>query len=359
MAFSTIANPMIVYAKMTAETLALEEKGSLELFFSRLADASIKGVHVVILSFEVVDWVQQNLKVGDMYLSQLLRLKEQYPQRGALVDDAPVLLSIECGDFPVVKDDTHRFRVGVKEVLRKNYLEEVKVVVENAANDGAFYKVLLDSACRKLQIEKLRYFFVHGGGGSIIDPFRSHLESGFPTLCISDSDKLFPADTNSSTVKELKAFLEGGLFVGGVYQTHGRDIENYIPWEILRDHKLRPNFKKFTDLAGLLKRQGNVDKSECLWTFFDVKEGIKGNKICKNDAASDWYSKKLGVPKSDIADFKFPGMGKGTLAEFMASGVARSSFDKYLKSESWRNSFEELYVEICWYLAGTATKHVI
>jgi hypothetical protein len=197
---------------------------------------------------------------------------------------------------------------------------------------------------------------VNGGGTAITANFRAELRNQNITVTVVDSDKLAPCDSCSATKTNLQREAAAQTFLGVLCETPCREIENFIPFSILKNFskKICPNYKCFDDIENLLNSEKSSDIKNSIWLYLDLKEGIKSEKLnsITNVYVRDWLSKKFKCENNVFEDIEIEGFGPSVLRQFLNCGEALSSFSKYIMSEIWKKEFYEFFDIIYWHFVA-------
>jgi len=249
------------------------------------------------------------------------------------------------------------YRVTLKEETEKDLnLEESKIffnqpfilILENDLNDGYFVDTIIKNfKAKKIRIHKEKNWFIYGNAGgctnieNTIDANKrmyKHLpkENHKYLRCfvLLDSDKKYPNEPNTAQRQKLFDYLdENGVKYHELYK---REIENYLPYELLK--KVEGN-KEFIEVYDRLP----VDVKD----FIDLENGFPDkNRDSLPDELADFYQK--------ISDEDFDFLRKNSLkipdykAEFpkLFLNSSRESLKNRIKHQKDSNEFENLLGKI-------------
>lgn len=161
----------------------------------------------------------------------------------------------------------------------RDYLKEpLRILVEDEISDGAFVTMLMQrfasTSARQLFKRKDCVCFEHGGGGGGVKKKLNRLAEAEPKrwppryMVMIDSDRLFPWKNES----ELPSGAQDILKICRktkvqCHVLHHREIENYIPREVLKAYFWKkPHLGQHDALARMTPAQ---------YAHFDLKNGFK------------------------------------------------------------------------------------
>ena len=225
---------------------------SINRLFSVIAESSRRGNHIYFLPFEDVKWIRKRVSLSDSDDKQLKRLGRNSFRIKPLTKKAVTLLNIEICNEKTFNFDGKIWTVGHQVVLEHAFLEKPKLLVENAHNDGKFYRIIFNHGAKRFNINKIDFEPAMGGGTStMLDEFDRLLDESPKRIvvCICDQDSILPLDEeNADDIEKHEIFGELIKFsndstesINLVKFTPGYSIENFIPHFII--YKLRSRYK--------------------------------------------------------------------------------------------------------------------
>lgn len=353
---------MIVFFEAADFELNNANEDELELLFSELLRASLRGHHYVLIERRTCEWALQRLSLNRKEAAHLHFLKQGYTQRGAIrnISNCQLIVGISAAGLQQVGE--FKYQIGHKALLRGNYLDEPVLLVENSESDGTLIHHALKSVQRDHPIKDFSFIVRHGGGSTIVTCFDAELRAKRVTVCIVDSDKISPCSSPSSTVRALHKTADLGTFVGGVFVTRCREIENHLPLELIKRHRLCVTFPDFDILEEIIRRPNGNDSSEACWLYFDLKKGLSGDALLSKPLAQDvekWLRETFSDESRSLEATRIAGFGDAILSQFLNSGPAMQDLNEHTKSQFWQSVFAPWFKEISWFFAAEKKKAVI
>lgn len=175
------------------------------------------------------------------------------------------------------QSDGNIVRFVAIEAIETYLCEPLEILLENASYDECFLRnifnlVIKHNALQQPTFEELkqqrRIKVEHGGGSSI----RSELERRkhpVRLVCLIDSDKKYPNDTqNASEINKHTTLCNEKQFQ--LWVLSNREIENYLPDKVLSQWLQEISFLYEHDY---FKAQFSAEQKR----YFDMKKGIKPN----------------------------------------------------------------------------------
>lgn len=343
---------MLVSIKASRQQLDAADADQIEELFEELVRANQRGNHFILIDRPTCDWAIDNLPLGKRHKAHLEHIKQRYTQAASLLSQARKYIQIKIGHKPLEQVNQKRFEIGHINLLGGNYLDKPRLIVENSKYDGGLFKLIADNSGLFGPVSDVGYQLVNGGGATIVACFISELEHRRIAICVVDSDKFSPHDPPSDTVTRLNTVADRQTFVGMIAEAKCREAENYIPIDIIRDHRLCPEFADFDFILDRIRKQTIERPSDCLWLYFDAKEGLRNEKMKQIDyqPTLEWLQKKWLEDEEEIEGLEVQGFGAHLLSVFLGCNAALSDFRGYLKSKYWRYHFSSYFEEIFWYL---------
>ncbi|TCN27598.1 hypothetical protein [Sinorhizobium americanum] len=344
---------MLIYVDATPNELAACSEAEIEELFSELIRASLRGHHLILIDRACCDWALENLTLNNRERAHLSSLRNAFTQRGALRQHAVFQLTVGVGTFGLQRLGK-AFQIGHVPLLRGEYLEKAVLLVENADSDGEFLRHVFHAMNRVHPVKDVMFETRHGGGSTIVPCFDTELRSKRIVVCLADSDQIAPCGGYSSTVKALMKTAELQTFVGQLFVTRCREIENHLPIELIAQHNLCPQYPDFFKLRQLIQNQIVINERERVCLFFDAKNGFLGSTIAGKNyppAVNQWLSDHFGQG-ADLNTVNIAGLGEALLQQFLRSGQAMRDLARYICSEEWRLVFGGFFEEMIWFFAA-------
>lgn len=347
---------MLIFLTATPDSLSQFDPDQIEELFSELLRASSQGLHMVVLTRAQCDWARETLDLNTREKAQLQHLKTLYTQRGNLPKRAPCFMEVTLGEQQLEEVTPNKYRIGHIPLLRGSFLTEAKFILENVENDGDMLDIILKETGKSQDIKYFHFLRAHGGGADTPTCFRAAIPEQRVIVTLVDSDKKAPMDGNSQTYRNLIREANRQMFVGMIDATPCKEIENLVPFSILRDHRQRicSGYENFENLQTLLDRQSISYPTDCLWLFFDVKKGIEAEKLAAvaNPDVRSWLDIKFLEDEQSFYDLQISGFGDGILRQFLNCGAAVKEFVQFIKGEYWAEHFGMFFANIYWYFVA-------
>lgn len=350
---------MIIYLEASTQELLESPLHEIEELFSELIRSSLRGYHLILIDRQACDWALANLKLNSREQAHLYTLKGIFTQKGSLRQIARCVLHIGVGSFGLQKLGSN-YQIGHIPLLRGDYLDKSILLVENEENDGEFARQVFHALRRDHAVKNFTFETRHGGGSTIVSVFDAHLRSKRILVCLADSDRYAPCGPVSSTVNALVKTASLQTFVGELFITLCREVENHIPNELIQLHKICPEYKDFDLLRKLINMQAKTSPIENIWFWFDAKHGFFGGEVLRKKHSSSvesWICQNFGQD-NDISSVSISGFGEALLQQFLKSGEAMRDFATYVQSDAWKAAFGNFFEDIMWYFAADQKRAV-
>ena len=288
---------MIFHLECSIQNLADVDRVELEDLFSRLVEADRFGRHFFVARRELCEWAVQQLELSGSVRAHLTSIREEYTERYALIGNSRAHTNVTLSLEDVSFDGRSTFCVGHRALLDGEYLwRSTSFVVEDGRTDAQLYEHLLGEVRLLCGGPSFCFDPVHGGGSGIVPTFDREVRRGRVVVCVVDQDRLAPMDRMSANAKavianyrkrNLDGWRQDACFIGSCLETIGRELENYIPYELL---KLIPQYARYGDfdeLDRITGRDEDAKSDDKFWLYFDVKEGLSGEKVLNKFAQSE------------------------------------------------------------------------
>ncbi|WP_453968542.1 hypothetical protein [Amorphus sp. MBR-141] len=324
-------------------------------FFSEIARSSIFGNHRYVVQRDIAGWAVANLSLSERDRMHLDRLRSEYTQLAGLLTSSPVRLDVAYGDGEIESVATGIWRMGHRKFLSGKYSEPVTIVLENAARDGAFYEIMFEEEARAQQIGEINYRWVHGGGASCGEELKRQIEHKQISLCICDTDRIAPGAPISEILRAAERVGGSMIFVGRVFGTPGREIENFIPLSIASKYMDYKKSAVLSRIIRLFEAQSEVVSGDCFWLYFDIKKGVNGAdvlRICSSRDIIEWVCRKYRVSEDSLEDVDISGFGDSILSRFMSDNVSKAEFSRFMREKYWSSHFSGWFSPILWFLSA-------
>ena len=351
------------------EELQNADQEQLEEAFGKLIESDRSGYHYLVLTREQCRWATSELELSGRDKHHLNRIKEDYATRGNLPNEARVIVNVTIGNDEVAFYGGSCFAIGHLNLIAHEYLLKSVLVVEDIEADGGVYGVIFHEVAKiTSNIPTVSFELVHGGGANTARVFRQQVEKGRIAVCIVDHDRMAPMDRRSNTAKSVINYhnrRNGNLgsnnqcYIGLACETVGREVENWIPYRLLRQLPNVSDQNGISDLDTLFLENLEEDVDNCFWLYFDIKKGLDGSQLMDkleskgiSETVVDWICQKIDCSKSELAERQIRGLGEGVIKGFLKDGEALGSFHQYVRSNDWQCMFGDYLEKLVWYFVA-------
>lgn len=345
---------MIFSFEASVDELDFAPVEEVEQLFLALVQASILAIHYIIINREACVWAEENLDLGRKYKAHLNTIKQEFTTRASILEQARNILWVGIGSSALQPLTGTGYEIGHRALLKGRYLERAVLLVENAANDGDFTRSIFQILKKKHPVKNFVFDTRHGGGSTIVSCFDQELTEKRIAVCLVDSDKVAPSHPESATVKGLRHVASLGPFVGGVFVTKCREVENHLPVTIIEGKNLCPSYTDYQKINELTSHHQTGGTSD-LWLYFDVKCGFRGQELEGSSYSSttrNWIITTYTRQDEEITSVNINGFGPNILRQFLNSGPAMAELANHVKTPSWKLSFGGFYEEMLWFFAA-------
>lgn len=334
---------MIISIEISVAQASEQPVARLEEFFSEVLRSSRRGHHIVIVPRGLARWALDNVQLSGHDRAHLERVKEEFTQLGSLRDDpdSRVLKVVSLHQELQMAGD-HAWLIGIEEMLDSRFLDKPVLLLENATNDGDLYIEMLSHEARRRGIRSLAYQVANGGGGTTFQEVSRFADLKHIVVCVCDHDKLTPYSQDSETYRKAAATANNINLVGTVLATPGREVENFLPLDLVID--LFPDFPpaQRNKIEGLIRAQGDPQPRDCLWLFYDVKEGICSARLlqkCNSEEARGWAEAKYQIDDLENDNTAIDGFGQNVVERLLGNGAGLAKMHKFTRSQYWLKHF--------------------
>lgn len=349
--------------------LARANAQEMEELFTELVSASLKGFHFVLISKASLTWALDNLDLSSRHKAHLNYLKEIYPTTASIISEAKVMLEVIIGTQEI-RHNEGSYSIGHTKFLNGAFGEQPSsLVLENGNTDNNFYSLIFKKVLTLSSIPSFRYIPINGGGQTSSIQFQAEIDRNNIVVCITDTDKYSPGDKGGGTYTAAKSVFERNenKFVGAFMPSIGREIENYIPYSILR------NIRCYRDIRFEEEFQTIMVNSETepngAWHYFDIKAGLTGEKIiamCKPSRGkstfsvepASWWLAKLGCNAEDLIHVDIRGFGNNVIQSFLNCGESISNFNSVCNTNEWQKIYLCYFEKVLWYFCSSPVKRL-
>lgn len=350
-----LVTEMIIFLSINEDNFFDPSDATITLLFSELARSSRMGFHRVVIPRQIAKWAAANLEISIQDKKHIERIGQEYTQLGGLAHEAGAILRVLSDGSDLVQNNEGNWSIGYTRLLESNYLERTTVLLENGVNDGGFFTLLFSHEAKRKNFGDVSFHISNGGGGSTAAELRRIAADKRIVLCICDHDMLTPYGCRSETCNAVFRTAEEIEFVGYATSTPSHEAENILPIEIVAKTKNSQIDEATFDYLKLMQEQGEIDPGDCMWLYFDAKNGIEKtslSKYCTQIDSIRWISNKYKVAEELFFDVNFPGYGNNIIYNFMNNNELQSEFYTFTRSRYWHDHFSDWFDNILWYLCG-------
>lgn len=359
---------MIFSLDVDTVLLASISNSEAEKLFSTLIDTDLLGYHLVAISRKNCEWAERTLSLSGQHRAHLERIRQRNTTISGLLSSARVKADIVVGNHPLdFNAENSKYVLGHRKLLTGRFCESPSILVlENGDQDGKFYSDIFQKVVRLLNLPHVEFDVVHGGGSSTHVVFESEIKKPKIVVCIVDSDKKAPCDSPSETCKKVMDMQSKyrTILFGRAFETVGAEAENVVSLQVLEQ------MKGYSEPIGMEHIRNNtnfsipIEAHDCLWQYFDVKEGLNGEKLSKQlatkiitESTVNWLMKKLDISKEEFESLVIGGFGGSIINSVIDHGPSQETLHSLVRSPYWRNLYEQFMLDVLWYFcANTRTR---
>lgn len=371
---SLIIDQMIFLLETGLNALEEAAADSVERMYSQLLDADRNGRHILILSRELCDWGIENLDLSGVDRNHLISVRQRIATTAGIATQAKTIVKVAIGNHNIAYDPvTGNYSLGHMQLIAGQYLlTKTALVLEDLIDDRDLFDLLMREAEKLSTVPGFVYDPIHGGGSRTIDVFEAEIAKNKICVCIVDNDRFAPCDAKSQmatrvlgkNTRDLEG-LGGQPFVGMGFTTIGRELENQVPFGVLREVDQYRAHSSNDTLAEVVVQTGIPDQLDCAWLFFDVKEGLDGNVILEkaenglvSQATVEWLCQKFGTTEAEFRELRVHGYGNRVVRNFLNCPTALAAFHRFTRTDYWRSVFLDQLDHLLWFFASLKVNRV-
>ncbi|GFZ80980.1 hypothetical protein GCM10011497_06900 [Elstera cyanobacteriorum] len=350
---------MIIYINWNHLAIVNQNKKFIHDVINRVLIAYVDGTHYVVIEPESTKiLIDSGLFSGESN-ARLQSIGSKYGTRGGVLENkhASILEVMPDLEAPLECDEKNKYRIGLRALLSSKYLDQPILLVEG--KEGRIYELMMEEVRKKNNIGKLVYEIDIGGGDTTAANFTSRVDRRRVVVCLGDTDKLTPTGRFGQT---LLAILDEAKkiekFIGRVCETPGREVENFIPYEILKRIPLaKGGADRLKIIDRLFERQGGGIVDDCIWLYYDLKTKIEHARILDyaNDSRSiEWVLRKYHLSDvREINEFNWPVWGGGIVENLMKNNSLVKEFCQFVRNDKYfEYHFYHWFCGFIFYFAG-------
>ncbi len=313
--------------------------------------------HYIVIDREACDWAVAELDLGSRQVAHLNHLKQNFAQKASLLTETNTRLSVGIGSSGLESLDNGSYRIGHRTLLSGSWLASTVLLVENADNDGDFADEIFSIIRRRHPVRNFCFVRRHGGGSTIVGALDREILEKRIVVCLVDSDKAAPAHPESATVRGLRNTERRGAYVGRIFVTRCREVENHVPLDLIKENQLCPSYDDYEEIEGAIAE----DAENLAWLYFDVKAGFNGLvHLGKdyNDDTKKWIN-NVFVRDREPQHVMISGFGPNILREFLNCNKAIAEMKAYVETDNWKTRFGGFFEEMIWFFAADNRRSAI
>ena len=256
--------------------------------FESLADVRKYGFNFLIGDRKIIELLRKNEKLSSNARSIYSKIYQNYTTEMAINSTCNFRFEIGLNDD--ISPNCHK--INIEQFVLTSFHTFNNLLVENPT-DTFLYNEMLNYYKTLKSITNINCEFEpKNGGGSTIHNEYSRItnEKKCFTLCLIDSDKIFPSCELGSTSKK---FIDDGISTpwGNFSILEVHEIENLLPKSIYNQYINEKHSLNSTILSSL------TFSDDCnLFNYLDLKNGINKKKILELDASGqNFYKEKFNL----------------------------------------------------------------
>jgi hypothetical protein len=346
---------MIFLLDLTLSTLQTELPEEFELAISRLVLAHRDGSHLLVISRTITHELLKR-EWSPIMRATLQRIGNNSTQFASIVKSSKYVLCVrETADTAASTPENYRV-IGAADVVRHRLHLPTVLLVENAKNDGEFFRLLLETLGRRIGARPLRFETTHGGGDDISSTFEGQIEQGRFVVTVIDSDKKSPFSTSPPKYHKLMALKERRKWEYSVVaMLECREIENLLSPTIVMTLKCSYEYRHKVLLERLVNREEDLFGQNSIWRYLDLKEGITRESVDAMDGrGKQWLLEKLKPLSLGDPDRIIEGVGVRIMPCFLEDPARQQVLNELAcKNRQWMTSFKEVFEDLTWYFVAS------
>lgn len=277
----------MIFELLDEEVLDALEDMHVNSVLERLVQAHALGHHIFLPSRSILRGLAHSGALSLSARDMLRKIRDTYSEIEALANYVKFTSEIVRDTSPPSGTPIGRrgVKLSIRNIIEGRFLELPVFVFENAAQDGAFWRIMLQSWLEYDRFDiRVAFDCVHGGGSTTAEEFARQAAARRWSLCIVDSDVRFPNGVLGSTARRLcEQFYEmlqmecGIQCFSWIVILPVRELENFLPpWTLDWLFDNAPEGLRKIEALSLVYRldcERQVDKDQFRYRFLDLKQG--------------------------------------------------------------------------------------
>lgn len=344
---------MIIYLDWNDDQVSSVPSVELDEVVTRLVKAERDGDHLLVVN---PDSAERLLKLGDFggwVRSTLIDVLQKFSQRMKYIKEKkyPYLIISSVSSQEIDMLSSGNIIVGYRKLSQSKILDRPIFLLEGPEVDGFVFDAYIDIIKRRLQMGELSYQKRSGGGGSTWLNLKNYMKEFYIIVCVCDSDRITPFSGKGDTARAVdQGMRQEGCKLSVFCITPNKEVENFIPFSIARQlfESDKDSERKISKLENLLIQQEGSTLSDCMWSFYDTKKGVRKKKLLAVetcDRANPWIRKKYKIERFDeICDDEYPMWGEDFIKRIHKNEVVWKNFLRGIEHDKNFNNYMEWFL---------------
>ena len=206
-------------------------------------------------------------------------------------------------------------------------------------------------------------------GGSTYSEYEAAIDKNWVVVCIVDSDKMAPKSKSSGTAKNVLRYHKKRNidknskmepYIGEGCATLGREVENYIPLNLLAMIRRYKGHESLAVLGKIMKQETAKHSCNKFWHYFDLKGGLNGEGLVEkarkgsvSEYTLSWICDRVGHDAASLCNLQIKGFNEKVIVAFLESSEAKDGFGDFLfKSGHWNTLIRDKFLRLFWYFVA-------
>ncbi|WP_411565487.1 hypothetical protein ACLIN3_18785 [Pseudomonas orientalis] len=270
-----------------------------------IASAVRSGNHLVLGDAQSLISLSKFVKLGESARAAYKSIFVRVPQQESIIEKVEVYVNIVPGDgIPTLRTVSNQRIISIPLIFcaDMNLKTPLEIIFEEI-NDHYIYEIISKwYVSQALSVKTLnrKYRPIHGGGNRTYAVFeRVQRENNLFCLCVTDSDKKYPADDCGPTSIKVRQSNDLTKVLAHHLDLDFHEIENLVPLSFISEN----SNSRYTDaMVNALKFAEQNGHQEAK-LFFDYKKGLKlGYLRACPDAGTYWSAALPGLSQECSKD---------------------------------------------------------
>lgn len=344
---------MIIHFDYTINQVETLEPALLQEVVAELMRSHRYGHHLVVINRPVASWLLENLDLSDKDKASLAQIERDYTQTADLVRRCQICIRLREVQEPYVVRCSKFVDIDIRLISKPYILDRVVLVFEDATTDGKLYSILFELLRSKIGAPAISWEPTHGGGSRTIEIAEEKAKEKRIVCALIDTDLKSPSSNKNSKISQIERISDDlGWPLVLATTPSCREIENMIPYEIVKLLPCAASNKSMSDIETILKYDDNTncDLLYRFWMYFDVKDGLDGGEVeeWKNGDAVEWIKMKMSAVTANTSNLKLQGFGSNVVGQLVANGSIHGQLRRAVHSNKWWSYFGDYFSFLMW-----------